>query len=235
MSEPQTLGVLLGCADPLLALAAGLEKEAAGLSAEQLLARCEGMLCEFENDARAAQIPLALVDAAKYAIVALIDERIFLSELPCKDNWINQPLQLRLFGDFAAGEEFYTRLDTLLRDNQALPALEVFQSCLALGFAGKHADRAGAERRKVLMDQIVTEVLRNRNDVATLSPRSSAPHAEGALGGRKPSFLAGLPLWSYPLIVCALVLLVILICQMLLNGSISDAQERAEDILQAAT
>ncbi len=95
---------------------------------------------------------------------------------PLKDNWADKPLQLAYFNDFAAGEEFYNRIDTL-RGAKKNAVLEVYYLCLALGFRGKYVDLQGMEKKKVLMDTMLREI------------RGSAPAVpSGGTGGLSPAW-----------------------------------------------
>ncbi|MFW5698290.1 MAG: DotU family type IV/VI secretion system protein [Planctomycetota bacterium] len=218
--EQQFMGVMIECAVPLFTLCARFDREADGKSADELKARCEALLIDFENACRQADVALSHIDAAKYAIVALIDECVLMSELPLQDEWLNEPLQMRLYGDFAAGEEFYRRLDELLRDSEARPALEIYHACLSLGFKGKHADRRGAERRRVLLDQITKGVLRGREDDTALAARTHVDADPAAHPG--PGLLARMPTWSIPVGVGLVVILTAIVCSLVLDAAIAD-------------
>ncbi len=54
------------------------------------------------------------------------------------------PLQLKLFGDQLAGEQFFTELDEVRRRGaSSVQALEVFYMCLLTGYQGKCAGKQG--------------------------------------------------------------------------------------------
>ena len=52
---------------------------------------------------------------ARYALVAFIDEQILKSNWPGRAEWMGQPLQLQLYGEYTAGENFFNRLRMLLQ------------------------------------------------------------------------------------------------------------------------
>jgi type VI secretion system protein ImpK len=64
------------------------------------------------------------------------------------------------FGEPNAGENFYSRLESLRHSNETRKRdlLEVYYLCLALGFQGRLGDTEGVEKRKVLMDGICREL-----------------------------------------------------------------------------
>jgi type VI secretion system protein ImpK len=53
------------------------------------------------------------IDAAKYAFCAAVDEIILRSPFAIRDAWERRPLQLALFGEQLAGENFFHRLEAL--------------------------------------------------------------------------------------------------------------------------
>ncbi|MDN5781777.1 MAG: DotU family type IV/VI secretion system protein, partial [Luteimonas sp.] len=79
------------------------------------------------------------VYTAKYAFCAAVDEVVLSQPSSIRDAWELQPLQLRLFGDHLAGENFFSRLEELRAQGAPrLPSLEVYHYCLLLGFEGKY-------------------------------------------------------------------------------------------------
>jgi len=139
---------------------------------------------------------------------------ILTSSWGLKESWADKPLQLAYFNDFAAGEEFYNRIDTL-RGAKKNSVLEVYYLCLALGFRGKYVDLQGMEKKKVLMDTILREV------------RGAAPASGAASGGLSPSWqppdaLPGIvknfPAW-FVAAACGLVVILLFILLSTLLGS----------------
>ena len=176
--------------------------------AETLRQRCEHLLREFVERCQRAGAGAEAITAAKYALVALIDERILRSDLPVAQAWLADPLQMRHFDSFAAGEEFYTRLERYRHPQGAAEAdvLEVYHLCLCLGFAGKHGDDAGRERRRLLVEHLTGEILGARGGAtADLSPswRPSGSLPAPAEHGR----WHGLPVWIVPLAAAVIVFL----------------------------
>ena len=72
----------------------------------------------------------AAIDDARYALVALIDERALAATSPVRAAWLDRPLQLALYDSFAAGEEFFRRLERWRHPHRAEDAqvLEVFHA-----------------------------------------------------------------------------------------------------------
>ncbi|MBD3393638.1 MAG: hypothetical protein GF418_16065 [Chitinivibrionales bacterium] len=129
---------------------------------------------------------------AKYALVALLDETILSIPGPCRDHWISNPLQLEYFGDNVAGEEFFRKLDAMLKEpeNKA-GVLEVYYLCLSLGFEGRYRI-ANADERVRIMDNLGRTLKR----VIAGRPAHLSPHGRRAavLPGAKRSRMV--PLWQ---------------------------------------
>lgn len=189
--------------------------------AETLRTRCEHVLAEFVSKAQRGAAPADHVDAAKYAYVALIDERIMSSDLHIREAWLASPLQMRHFDSFAAGEEFYTRLEKFRHPQtpSAADVLEVYHLCLALGFRGKLNDDRGRERRVLLSEQLSGEILSARQaNTGELSPRWLPTGS--ASQPLDPMRWHGLPVWLTPLILGAVVLLAVIGMQFLVANRI---------------
>lgn len=215
-----TPGSLVDHAVELVKLACTIEHQPA--DAEALRVRCDQLLVDFAARAQRAGYALDLIDAAKYAFVALIDERILASDHPAKTGWLENPLQMKHFDSFAAGEEFYTRLEAYRHgaDPKRCEVLEVFHICLALGFAGKlGGETRGHERRRMLLDQIANEIATARGtSLATLAP-NWAPAGEAAAGADLHRW-HGLPVWLVPIAAGVLVALTWLAANAWVGGAV---------------
>jgi type VI secretion system protein ImpK len=154
----------------------------------------DAFLASFERDARAQGKPQASIELARYAYCALMDEAILSSGLPLRDSWEQMPLQLRLFGEHLAGEGFFQRLETLLQaPAQHFEALEVFHTCLLLGFKGRYLLDNG-ERLEYIRQQVQREIQRVRGQDAAFSPHSLPARPRSA--PRSP-----LPHWFLPAVL----------------------------------
>jgi type VI secretion system protein ImpK len=130
-------------------------------------------LGDVERNARQLGVHADDVHAAKYAFCAAVDEIILRSQYGIRDAWETRPLQLRLFGDQLAGEQFFQRLEELrARGSAHLQALEVFHMCLLLGFQGRYA-LDGEDKLNYLCARLGDEIARMRGN-----NRGFAPHAE---------------------------------------------------------
>ena len=145
--------------------------------ADELRVRIRDFLSALERGAKklgkeGSELPAEDVYLAKYAYCALVDETILSSQTSAREAWARKPLQLELFGDQLAGENFFLRLDELRQQGAArLQVLEVFHMCLLLGFQGKYMIEEGSEKLGLLCDRL-------GDDIATLKGRRAgfAPH-----------------------------------------------------------
>jgi len=81
---------------------------------------------------------------ALFAVCAWVDERILCSAWDGRGPWVAHRLQRRLFGTTRAGEQFYPRLEAALDRPEVL---EVYVTCLCLGFQGQYFGPEGEPLR----------------------------------------------------------------------------------------
>jgi type VI secretion system protein ImpK len=199
----------------LLAYALQLRKLKDPGPAETLRQKIDEQFRSLEARARQGGIPLEDVQLVKYAMAAFLDETILTSSWPAKDVWSGKPLQLEYFNDFSAGEEFYVKLDAVRAGANPRKAeiLEVFYSCLALGFRGKYVDLQGMEKKKVLMDTLAREIKAAKpGGAGGLSPSWAPPGESGPL-------VQALPAWLVPAAGGVVVLLLFIVMAVLLGWS----------------
>lgn len=137
--------------------------------------RVDTFLAQFETNARNLEKSPEAISEAKYAFCALMDEIILSSDFSIREDWERAPLQLRLFGEHLAGERFFDKLETLRLDPVAnLEALEVYYTCLLLGFQGRYL-LEGTEKLNYLISRIGQEIAHARGGKAEFSPNWKLP------------------------------------------------------------
>jgi type VI secretion system protein ImpK len=115
------------------------------------------------------------IDAAKYAFCAAVDEIILRSNFGIRDAWERRPLQLVLFGEQLAGENFFHRLEALrARGSAHLQALEVFHMCLLLGFQGRYI-LEGSEKLNYLTARLGDEIANMKGKRGGFAPHAERP------------------------------------------------------------
>lgn len=129
------------------------------------------------------------VDAAKYAFCAAVDEIILRSSFSIRDQWERRPLQLVLFGDQLAGENFFNRLENLrARGSAHVQALEVFHMCLLLGFQGRYI-LEGSEKLAYLTSRLGDEIAHMKGKRGGFAPHADRPDQV------KHQLRSDLPVW----------------------------------------
>lgn len=135
--------------------------------------RC--FLDDFERHAkRQNALPDDIYDV-KYAFCAAVDEAILSSRLSIRDEWERLPLQLMLFGEQLAGEQFFVKLEELRAQGaHRVQALEVFHHCLLHGFRGKYL-LEGPEKINYLISRVGDEVVHHKGKRAGFAPHGAVP------------------------------------------------------------
>lgn len=132
-------------------------------------------LDEFDRSAKRLNAAVDDIYAAKYAFCALIDETVLRTQTAIRSTWEREPLQLVLFGDQLAGENFYTQLEQLRRGGAtSLQSLEVFHFCLLLGFQGKYLLEA-PEKLSYLISRLGDEIAFLRGKRSVFAPFWAVP------------------------------------------------------------
>lgn len=132
-------------------------------------------LDEFDRSAKRLNTPVDDIYAAKYAFCALVDETVLRTQASIRSVWEREPLQLVLFGDQLAGENFYTQLEQLRRSGaSSLQSLEVFHFCLLLGFQGKYLLEA-PEKLSYLIARLGDEIAFLRGKRSLFAPFWAIP------------------------------------------------------------
>ena len=139
------------------------------------MAKLTQFLEDFTRGAKKQGASADDVDAAKYAFCAAVDEIILRSQYGVRDEWERRPLQLVMFGDQLAGENFFVRLESLrARGSVHLQALEVFHMCLLLGFQGRYI-LDGVEKLNYLTARLGDEIANMKGKSAGFAPHAARP------------------------------------------------------------
>lgn len=158
-----------------------LKNRYAPAGADELRIRIRAFLAAVERGAKKLSNPAPSAEdvyLAKYAYCALVDEIVLTSQSAVRDAWARKPLQLELFGEQLAGENFFVRLDELRREGAArLQVLEVFHMCLLMGFQGKYMIEDGTEKLGLLCDRLGDEIAHLKGRRTGFAPHWQAPDA----------------------------------------------------------
>jgi type VI secretion system protein ImpK len=144
--------------------------------AEQFFNSFRNFLGDFERNAKRLDASAEDIYACKYALSATVDEFILASpEFSVRAAWERRPLQLALFGEQLAGENFFAMLETLRAQGAPrVQALEVFYMCLLIGFQGKYR-LEGPEKLAYLTARVGDEIANIKGKRAPFAPHWMLP------------------------------------------------------------
>ena len=139
MSQNSTKNDLITFAGPIFDLILRLK---AGIVApsNELRPKIMGLLTDFEQRAERYRFNHKIIQVSKFALAAFVDETVLTNNFPLKIEWEKNPLQLELFGEQLAGNKFFEKLDSMLKQIETTQdAVEVYYFCMLLGFKGRYA------------------------------------------------------------------------------------------------
>ena len=187
-------------------------------NASELKARVIDMFDKFENNSRRIGIDNERIQSAKFALVAFLDETIISSEWADKNEWLTEPLQIKLFDTFNAGEEFFTNMANLRqRTAQNKEILEIYYLCLSLGFKGKYQLQSPENLRRVIDDlnlELHPDAFRSLD---LLSPNGKPRQSI------VQTVKTGAPIWTFPVGAIVILILIYLVFSFLISGKSDDA------------
>lgn len=162
-------------------------------------------LTQFEKNCIIAGFAPETVASVKYALVAILDETVLSVPGEARDFWIINPMQLEIYGDSIAGEEFYHKLYRLLENpNQNSDALEVFYLCLSLGFKGKYLLEDPGQRETII-SELARAIVKTGKNIEILSPHAlRLTLAKKTLGVKGAALV---PLWITGSIMAAMIVI----------------------------
>lgn len=170
MTEP----LYWSCAE-LLALGVRLPQSSNVAPAHELRQQILTALDTMVGRGRARGFPDNELAEARYALVAFLDEQINKSNWPGRTEWMGHPLQLELYREYTAGENFFKRMRVLIQQGQFSPALEVYYLCLLLGFRGAYGASGDTRTLSGFSESARQRVAQAWPATAKLAPRAEPP------------------------------------------------------------
>lgn len=139
MTESTSKNDLITFAGPIFDLILRLKSGIVAPS-NDLRPKIAGMLQDFERRAERYRFNHKIIQVSKFALAAFVDETVLTNNFPLRNDWEKNPLQLELFGEQLAGNKFFDRLESMLRQiDTTADAVEVYYFCMLLGFKGRYA------------------------------------------------------------------------------------------------
>ena len=207
------LNALVAAANPLLALVVPLRSTAQPPDLQQLRERLAAGVKTFEEQARAAQVPVETIAAARYVLCTLLDETIAGTAWG-SGVWGTRSLLVAFHNEASGGEKVFLILQRLSQNPSAnLDLLELIYLCLSLGLEGRYRLlERGQEQLATLRERLLQLVKQERGGFdADLSPQWRGEPVT------RVSTLNRIPLWVMAAGACVLLLAVQLVCGVLLN------------------
>ncbi len=204
------------CSDALI-LASQLASAGNLPPPSELRQRITDVLDRMVASARGVQVTEADIAEARYALVAFIDEQLLKSTWPGRAEWMNQPLQLIFYREFAAGETFFTRMRALLNQGGRESALQIYYLCLALGFRGAFATSGDAAGLASFTEAAKQQIARHLPAASRISPHAQPRDRARAEKSAKGAILGVLG-------ACAVVVLATIVTlQVSLHSKVNEA------------
>jgi len=137
MSERTTKNDLVAFAGPvfdlILRLKAGIVKPS-----NDLRPKIAAMLMDFEKRAERYRFNHKIIHVSKFALASFVDETVLTNNFHLKEEWEKNPLQLEYFGEQLAGNKFFDKLSSMVKQiEQTADAVEIYYYCMLLGFKGR--------------------------------------------------------------------------------------------------
>ncbi len=193
---------------------------------ETLKNRVTEMFDRFEREARSSGIDNEKVTKAKFALVAFLDETIISSKWNQKEVWLSDPLQIKMFDTFNAGEEFFTNLEELRQRSSAnKDALEIYYLCLALGFKGKYQLQSPESLRRIIDDLNLELHPEMYQSIDAISPNGKPSDTVVLSSG------GGLPTWIYPASAVVIFLIFYVIMSLSATGKANDIIDALKNLI----
>jgi len=148
-------------------------------------------LNDFEKRAERYRFSSKIVQVSKFALASFVDETVLINNFPMRNEWERNPLQLEYFGEQLAGNKFFEKLDSMLKQIEVTQdAVEIYYVCMLLGFKGRYAVY---EQEKLLA--IMQETANALVKVGKIKPVELSPNWL-ANDQPAPPKKRGMPVWA---------------------------------------
>lgn len=171
---------LVAMANPILAAVPQIRRTLRHPDPAALMASLRDQIESLEISAVSGEIADDTLNAAVYALCALLDESA--AATPWGRNWIEQGLLQTLRGESGGAEGFFAQLERISAEPEKnADLLEFFYICLALGFEGRYRDRnADPLALQQVKDRLYELIARRRPRPDALSEHWRTPAAQAA-------------------------------------------------------
>lgn len=190
MSDRTTKNDLVAFAGPvfdlILRLKAGIVKPS-----NDLRPKIAAMLMDFEKRAERYRFNHKIIQVSKFALASFVDETVLTNNFHLKEEWEKYPLQLEYFGEQLAGNKFFDKLASMVKQiEQTADAVEIYYYCMLLGFKGRYGVYE-QEKLLAIMQQTANALVK----VGKIRPVELSPNWL-ANDQPKPPEKRGMPVWA---------------------------------------
>ncbi|CAE6709462.1 DotU family type VI secretion system protein [Paraburkholderia haematera] len=212
------LNPLLRAANPLLDLIVPLRHMSTHSDLEDLRRRLVDGVRQFESEARAANLSVEALSAARYALCTFLDETVSSTPWGGGGAWSGRSLLILFHNEASGGEKFFMILQRLAQDPRTnLDVLELMYVCLALGMEGRYRlIEGGRAQLDVLRERLLAMIRERRGPLE----RDLSPHWQGVLDKRNP-LMRMLPVW----VLAALTGVILMALQLAFSISLNRASD----------
>jgi type VI secretion system protein ImpK len=172
--------------DLILRLQAGIVKPS-----NELRPKIKSLLDDFEQRAERYRFNHKVVNVAKFALAAFVDETVLTGDFHLKEEWEKYPLQLEYFGEQLAGDKFFEKLQAMIAQiDVTADAVEIYYVCMLLGFKGRYAVYEHDKLQGIMQRTADALVKAGKITKVELSPHWRADDQP------KPPEKRGMPTWA---------------------------------------
>ncbi len=190
MSSTSTKNDLVTFAGPIFDLVLRL-KSAIVAPSNDLRPTIASMLDDFERRAERYKFNHKIVSVSKFALASFVDETILTNNFPLRSEWERNPLQLEYFGEQLAGNKFFEKLESMLKQTEVTQdGVEIYYLCMLLGFKGRYGVYE-QEKLLAIMQNTANELVK----VGKIKPTELSPNWL-ANDQPKPPAKRGMPTWA---------------------------------------
>jgi len=169
---------------------------------------------------------------AQYVMAALGDEIFLHLKWEGQESWKLNLLEFRLFGTHTAGDLFFQKLDTLLkeRDPSMVEVAAVYLLSLSLGFRGKYRDIDDEGQLDYYRNQLFTFIFKKNPDIDSESKRLFAESYDYTLAKGKGERLPYIRHWIG--LIVLLIILYLIVSHVIWVELSGNLMQVVEQILQ---
>lgn len=190
MSERANKNDLVAFAGPVFDLILRV-KAGIVVPSNNLRPQVAALLLDFEKRAERYRFNHKIIQVAKFALAAFVDETVLTNNFPLKDEWEKYPLQLEYFGEQLAGNKFFEKLSSMLKQIETTAdAVEIYYVSMLLGFKGRYAVYEHEKLLSIMQQTANALVKVGRISAVELSPHWLANDQP------EPPKKRGMPVWA---------------------------------------